>query len=125
MRNLLTAFFVLALAAPAAQADLQVMPGFVNFGSVRVGSVGRTAHFSIRNGGPEEARLSITGFGCFSDFSVQPLSCIGDLPAGSSCSVRVTFRPRTVGSKTCTVNIQNSLGAERRQVRVQGQGVNR
>jgi hypothetical protein len=58
------------------------------------------------------------------DFRVNAASCRMGLPPGGTCAMSVSFRPRMVGSRHCTVHLRATDGSTA-SVTLTGRGVRR
>ncbi|HRO68249.1 MAG TPA: choice-of-anchor D domain-containing protein [Pseudobdellovibrionaceae bacterium] len=124
MFRLFASFITLSLAAMSAEAALQASPSWINFGQVQVGSLlGGTRSLQVGNLGPNAASISVSSIGCF-EFTVQNTGCWAVLPPGGSCLMQVSFRPRTVGPKSCQLRISDHTGSGI-SVNLSGTGVKR
>ena len=124
-RNILTVLVLFAAAlfgvAAAAQApSLQVTPGSVEMGSLPLGVASEEK--SVRLSNPRDTvlrQLQITTDGDFS----QANDCGDLLPAGASCTVRLTFTPTSVGSREGTLTISYDGMESPLLVQLHGQGL--
>jgi len=92
------------LAAP----DVQVSPTFLGFSVHKVGTTA-TKTVTVNNQGSAAlsiAKMTLTGADS-SDFS-ETNNCGSSLPAGKSCTVSVTFKPRATGTRTGVLSIYDN-----------------
>jgi pimeloyl-ACP methyl ester carboxylesterase len=96
-------------AAPAVNLSTTA----ISFSNQPVGTSSAAQAITVQNTGT--ALLPITsvalGGGNTGDFS-QTNTCGANLPAGTSCVVNVTFAPVTIGSKSASVILTDSLGSQ-------------
>jgi hypothetical protein len=117
----------LVLRGVGAAPSISVSPPSLNAGSAEIGS-NLHAHATLVLSNTGSAPLSITGVAVTgaqaADFSVGGTPCTSlPLPAGSACSVTVTFIPRASGARAATVSVtSNALGAPTTAVPVRGFG---
>lgn len=120
---------VLAYCPPAGggggAAAVNQSPTSLSFGSVPHGTASSPQVVNVANSGT--ALLTFTGTPFTftgtnaGDFS-QANSCSATLDAGSVCTVTVTFSPATAGSKTATLNINDSAASSPQVVSLSGTG---
>jgi concanavalin A-like lectin/glucanase superfamily protein/HYDIN/CFA65/VesB family protein len=87
-------------------------PNSINFGSVPTGSTSSAVPVTLTNSG--NAALTINSIaisgGNSGDFA-QTNNCGSTLGAGAACTINVTFRPTTTGSRISSVSISdNAIG---------------
>ncbi|OLB64844.1 MAG: coagulation factor 5/8 type domain-containing protein [Actinobacteria bacterium 13_2_20CM_2_72_6] len=84
---------------------ISISPTAVGFGSVATGSASAPQAVTVTNSGTAAAPVgAITTSGDFS----QTNTCGSSIPAGSSCTVDVTFRPAATGSRTGNLTVTAS-----------------
>jgi pseudomonalisin len=99
------------LANYPAQPTLKVLtstPGIANFGSVLVG-LSVTGQLGLQNSGSSTLNgltSAVTGPNA-GDFPLTT-DCPTSLPAGSSCTLSVTFKPSAGGTRTATLTLTSS-----------------
>jgi hypothetical protein len=116
MRRLLgslfaTSLLMIAMAVPASAATttsvLSISPTRLSFGKVAVGSTG-WADVTISNSTSDDLALGSAGFtsgdGFSTDWSLSSCYWQG-LPAGGSCTVRLTFTPTDVGGEVAQAHV--------------------
>jgi hypothetical protein len=84
---------------------ISVSPSAVGFGTVATGSSSAAQPVTVTNSGTAAAPVSSVA--TTGDFS-QTNTCGSSIPAGSSCTVSVTFRPTATGSRTGTLTVTAS-----------------
>jgi hypothetical protein len=87
---------------PDNGSQISVGPTALNFGSVATGSSSTSQAVTVTNSGSSAA--SVTALATTGDFS-QTNNCGSSIAAGSSCTVNVTFRPTTAGSRTGNLTV--------------------
>jgi hypothetical protein len=100
-------------------------PSKLDFGAVTVGQKSLPQDTTLTNVGSTKlhiASIMITGTDA-EDFS-QENNCPdpGDLGAGKSCTITVTFQPTQVGSSTADVSVNDDGGGSPQQVSLSGTG---
>jgi hypothetical protein len=84
---------------------ISISPTAVGFGTVATGGSSAAQAVTVTNSGTASA--PVTSVATSGDFS-QTNTCGGSIPAGSSCTVSVTFRPTATGSRTGTLTVTAS-----------------
>src|SRR5207249_2191329 len=111
---------VIALAGTGTV--VQLTPSSLGFGDQRVGTISRPKTVILTNTG--STPLSIRGIGIvgnnFSDF-VETTTCGSSVPANSSCTVDVRFKPAATGPRTASIKVQHDGGGDQ-PVRLTGIG---
>jgi P pilus assembly chaperone PapD len=97
-------------------ANVTVAPTSSNFGGVAVGSSSTPRSFKVTNTGGATATISgidVAGADR-ADFTPDPSDCTrtdgGRLDAGRSCTVLVTFSPRTTGAQSAQLDVTSDGG---------------
>jgi phosphopantothenate synthetase len=103
--------------------SVSVAPTTVNLGSSTVGTASPAKTFTVTNlGGTALTIQNVTVGGANAgDFAVKN-NCGSSLAAGAKCGVAVTFIPTASGSRSATVNINDSDPASPQQITVLGTG---
>ena len=102
-----------------------LLPSSVNFANVPVGTTSAAQTVTLTNYAKNRAlkilgmRLSGTNAAAFA----QTNTCGTSLPAGGSCSVSVTFAPRSKGANTATLEVRDNGGASPQTVALSGTGI--
>jgi hypothetical protein len=108
-------------AAPQADAaTLTIAPTSLDFGSRPVNATGPVRTATITNAGNSEVTIN-TILTSGIDFS-QTNTCGANLAAGASCTIQVTFKPATSGSRLGTLNIFDSATGSPRMIAITGIG---
>jgi hypothetical protein len=90
---------------------LKLSPTQINFGAVRVGKSSNPTMITLTNTGQSSMQVgsvTITGTN-IGDFS-QSNGCTTPLKKNGSCSVSVTFSPKTTGARSANVTIVDGSG---------------
>ena len=95
-------------------------PTSLTFASQTVGTSSSAQSVTLKNSG--NATLSITRIRTTGDFS-QTNYCGTSVAAGLSCTIRVTFRPTTAGTRTGTVTITDNASPYTQTVSLTGTGI--
>jgi len=108
----------------AASTSATVSPTSIAFGNVASGTVSAARSITISNTG--SVRLPITSVALkgtnYAQFAVVS-SCPAEVAVGGKCTVQVSFKPKSKGSKTATLSISFGGGASSRSVPLTGVGV--
>ena len=75
-------------------AAVTLSPGALNFGAVTVGSASAGQTVTVTNG--SATAVTVNGIAITGDFA-DTTTCTSSLPAGSNCTVSVTFTPTAGG----------------------------
>ncbi len=107
-----------ALSGTGTTASILVSPASLNFGSQEIAttSVGRA--LTIVNAGT--ASILITNAATTGDFAAQGNCSV--VPAGSSCSLTITFTPTAIGSRTGSLTLTGNAGAVSQVIPLSGVG---
>ena len=95
----------------ASAADLRLLPGSQDFGSVVTGTPSSNVTFTLTNtGGVASGTISHTFTGAdAAEFSVVSSTCAGaPLDGGDSCDIVVRFNPATAGAKVASLDVTDS-----------------
>ena len=111
--------FVMKLGAPQVPA-LNFNPLALQFGSQTVATSSQPQNILLSNTGT--GALSISAITINGDFS-QTNNCGSGLAAGGSCTVAVTFRPTSAGTRTGSLTIQDNASGSPQSVPLSGTGV--
>lgn len=103
---------------------LSVSPVVLDFGPVRAGVDRRARELRLLNDGDAPLRLVDVGLTRGDvGFQLDASDCArGTLPAGASCELNVTFRPRAEGETTSVVEIEHDAGRGTKRVPLTGIG---
>jgi len=102
-------------------AIAQVSPTSLNFGNQTVGFVSAAQPVTLTNTG--NIALVITSILPSSGDYAQTNNCGSSLAAGGSCSILVTFKPTTTGTRSASLNITGSAPNSPQIVSLTGTGV--
>lgn len=92
----------------------------LDFGRVTVGQSGGPLTVTVSNAG--NADLNVSSVVASSDFAAQTTCSPTGLPAGSECSVDVTFLPTVDGNITGTVTVNDDAPGNPHVINLKGQG---
>src|SRR5207302_6293515 len=102
---------------------VELTPTSVNFGDQRVGTISPPQTVRLTNTG--STSLSIRGIGIvgnnFGDF-VETTTCGSSVPARTSCTIDVRFKPAATGPRTASIKVQHDGGGDQ-PVKLTGIGV--
>jgi len=96
----------------------------LGFGNQNVGTTSASKMVSLSNTGTAALTISsiaITGANA-GDFA-QTNTCGGNVAAGANCSINVTFKPTTTGSRSANVTITDNAAGSPQSVSLTGTGV--
>ena len=96
----------ISLTGTGTAPGIQVTPALLNFGSQVVTTTSTGQIITIQNTGT--ANLSISNIATTGDFTTS--SNCASVPAGSNCSLAVTFTPTATGARTGTVTFTDNAG---------------
>ena len=102
----------------------KLTPTRVNFGTVVVGVTSAVKKVTITNVGTTTLTLSsiaVTGTEA-ADFPETATTCGSSLAAAKSCTVSLTFKPSTTGSRSATLTVTDSAAGSPQQVTLVGTG---
>ena len=96
-------------------AQLSMAPPSFTFANTVVGGSSAAQSFTVTNTGgvPAGATAALTSTLAGSnpaDFVISNDTCTGTLGAGASCTVQLTFKPSTAGSKAASLNVSATSG---------------
>jgi hypothetical protein len=95
-------------------------PASLAFPSVSVGTSAAAKTTTLANNG--NAALAVSSIQVAGDYA-QTNNCPASLPAGSTCSISVTFTPTASGSRSGTATISDSVAGSPQSVGLSGAGV--
>jgi hypothetical protein len=111
---------VLAGRDVGTTGSLSVSPRYLNFGSVKVNSYSYNQQaISIFNQGDQRVEVQVSGY-CGQHYTVHN-SCYS-LAQYGSCRIVVDYRPKMIGSHTCSLSIRGSDGSYD-SISIQGRGI--
>jgi hypothetical protein len=112
-------FIITFLFAANAFASIQFLPSSINLPRVDIDRpIPSSANTRLYNNTREDLSINVSAF-CGIDFSVSNFCSY--VPAGSSCSVSVRFRPMSEGYKSCQIRASSSNGRYSSNLSVYGQ----
>jgi len=92
----------------------------LTFSSQLVGTTSAAQTVTVTNSG--NAPLTVSGISATGDFS-QTNTCGSSVAAAGKCSISVTFKPTTTGTRTGSVSISDSASGSPQSVSLTGTGV--
>jgi hypothetical protein len=101
-----------------------LLPSSLDFGSQPVGTTSLPQTVTLTNYAPRAVTIfggEFTG-NDRSSFPLQNTSCVKYLPAGGSCTISLSFKPRSQGPKTATFNLDDNGGGSPQTVSLKGTG---
>jgi hypothetical protein len=104
---------------------LKVLPASLAFSGTSVGSVSAARTVTVTNTSASQSvsisKIAFSGADA-SDFVKASTSCGVSLAAGASCTIKVEFKPKAIGTRTGVLDITNSGGGTNETVSVVGTG---
>jgi hypothetical protein len=97
---------------------MSVLPGNLAFASQSEGTTSAAQAITVTNSGNSSLTLSLATTGDFA----QTNTCAGNIGAGASCTIRVTFTPSTTGRITGILNITDLANGYSQTVALTGSG---
>ncbi len=104
-----------------ASSAVTVSPASLSFGSQQVNTTSAPQTVTLTNN--SSSTLTISSVSTSGDFA-QTNTCGTSLPAGSNCTISVTFTPTGTGTRTGTLTISDSDPSSPRTVSLSGVGTN-
>ena len=114
--------FVACVALPELALAATVSPTSLSWASVSIGSVGGQKVATLTNNGTSSISISsvaITGVDP-QDFRIFSKTCGASLAAGASCTANITFAPTVSGTRTATLNFDDSATPSPQTVALSG-----
>jgi two-component sensor histidine kinase len=111
------------VALSGAGTVVKLSPEGVNFGDQKVGTKSAAVPVQLTNTGKTAlsiTKIAITGKDA-GDFS-QTNNCGTTVPAGGSCTIKVTFQPTTTGSRSANLTVSDDGGGSPQEVALAGTG---
>jgi hypothetical protein len=95
----------------------------INFGNQKVGTSSSPVTVTLSNQGAITLKISQIGIGGTnpSDFS-QTNNCGSSLPAGSQCTIQVTFTPTQTGARSAQLQVKDDVNPSPQTVSLNGTG---
>ena len=110
-------------AAPGTSAMVSLSPANLTFSSQTVGATSASQSITLNNSG--NAALNITSIAVTgtnsSDFA-QSNSCGSSVAAGASCTIGVTFKPTTTGTRAAAITVTDNAAGSPQSVSLSGTG---
>jgi hypothetical protein len=108
------------IGLPAAS----LTPVTKNFATVKTGSTGTPAKFTLTNNQAVALNIGTIGFGGTdpTDFKVSSTTCTSSLAAKSKCSISVTFTPGAPGARSGVLTVTDDANNSPQQAQLQGTG---
>ena len=104
--------------AGAAQAVLS--PTSVVFANEVVGGTSAAKTVTLSN--PGNATLNIGGIATSGDFAVASKTCGATLAVGAKCTIKVTFNPTQLGTRTGSLSVTDNAAGSPQSVSLSGTG---
>lgn len=96
-------------------------PALVGFGAQALGTSSLQRKFTLNN--YQTVALTNIALSVNGDFAISSTTCGPNLPAGSNCTVFVTFTPTQLGNRTGTLTVSDSATNTPQTSALQGTGV--
>jgi sugar lactone lactonase YvrE len=101
----------LAETPPATAGSISVSMSSIVFGSVRVGSFSWTRSIIVKNVGASPVSVTPSILGLAADeMTIGNASCLSSISVGAECSVGLTLRPKSSGSKQGQLRLATATG---------------
>lgn len=118
------------LNATGVGTELSISPASLTFGSQPIGTTSAAQSVVVSNEGGQSlaiSSLTLSGsngdwFGLTTSEFVETNNCGSSVPPGGSCTISVTFSPAGTGTRTATLNINDSFGDSPQQISLTGTG---
>jgi hypothetical protein len=102
--------------------SVSLTPASIGFGTRKAGTTSPIKTVTVTNLGNALTIQSIVIGGANPGDFAQTNNCGSGLAAGASCTISVTFTPTVVGSRSATININDSDPTSPQQVTLSGTG---
>ncbi|HEV2379055.1 MAG TPA: choice-of-anchor D domain-containing protein [Terriglobia bacterium] len=99
--------------------EVSISPASLAFGGELLGATSAAQTIKLTNAG--NAALSVTNIAAGGDFS-ETNNCAASLAAAANCTVTVTFKPGSAGSRTGTLTLTDGAGGSPQIVSLTGTG---
>jgi len=104
-------------------AQATVMPTTITFAAQKVGTTSGAHNVTLKNNLSTALSFSVTFSGADpGDFASPSNSCGGSVPAKSTCTIGVTFTPTATGTRTATLDVNDSANNSPQTVSLTGTG---
>lgn len=111
------------LVSQVVKGDVELSPMSVNFGNQTVGTKSLPKTITLTNKSSRAVSISdISIVGTDPKDFAETNTCGESVPAGASCSIKVTFKPLAKGKRTADVSISDSGGGSPQKVSLTGTG---
>jgi hypothetical protein len=112
------------LSSAELYEQVGITPGSLLFSNQAAHTVSAPQTVRLTNNLPSPLNIaSITVSGANASDFTETSNCVQNLPAGSSCSIEVTFTPVAVGTRTANLTIANGISPSPMQIQLNGTGV--
>ncbi len=102
---------------------VSLAPSNLDFGDQQVGTTSQPQVVTFTNHGTTAVEISRVHFGGKSPRAfAQTNTCGTSVPAGGTCTISVTFTPKSKGPKTATLDVNDNGGGSRQTVALSGTG---
>jgi len=113
-----------ALLSGTGIAQATVSPASLTFAAQKVGTTSAAKNVTLKNN--LLTSLAVSGF-TFSgtnsgDFAVSSTTCGASLPSKTACTISVVFKPTAIGTRTATMNVNDSANNSPQTVSLTGTG---
>src|SRR5882724_6111222 len=115
----LSVAFLVALAVHATSAPVDLSPNSLNFGSQVVGSTSGVSAVSLTN--HLSTMLTMSGITTLGDFT-QTNNCGNSVATGHSCTIKVTFSPTAIGTRSGQLIVSDNDSTSPQSVQLSGTG---
>jgi 6-phosphogluconolactonase (cycloisomerase 2 family) len=109
---------------PPVTSTVRVTPAQLKFPRTRVGKTSGAKSVVVRNtakkGGSPVTFVGISS--SRTEFQIRATTCMGTLPAGKACKIKLTFTPSDLGPVTGTLTIQDNAQNGSQSVPLSGTG---
>ena len=107
----------------AGIAQATVTPTTITFAAQKVGTTSGAHNVTLKNNLSTALTFSVTFSGADpGDFASPSNSCGGSVPAKSTCTIGVTFTPTATGTRTATLDVNDSANNSPQTVSLTGTG---
>jgi hypothetical protein len=116
------ALSALILLTPAAALAASVSPTSLSWASVSVGGIGGQKVATLTNNGTSAITISsetLSGANA-GDFRIFSKTCGSSLSVGASCTANITFNPSASGTRTATLDFNDSVAPSPQTIALSG-----
>ncbi|MGA7077281.1 MAG: choice-of-anchor D domain-containing protein [Terriglobales bacterium] len=111
----------ISLTVAASGPIVSLSPTSLTFPKTDVGATSKSKTVTLTNTGA--STLNITSITPSGDFAVQSTTCGGTLAPKAKCTVKVTFTPTQVGTRTGTLSFTDNAPGSPQTVALSGTGI--